>query len=102
MCQYSPEARDIVVKNLCALILTLEGLGQELELHDHVGQPGRDLLLEEHVGTKLVGTFAMVEKMFNRDGGWDISRKLYRERSNHPMKPFELIRILYQIFSAIN
>ena len=75
MCQSLPEARDIVVKNLCALILTLEVLGQELELHDHVGQSGRDLLLEEEVGAKLVGTLAMVQKMFNRDGCRDISTK---------------------------
>ena len=86
MCQYSPEARDIVVKNHCALILILEGLREELELHDHVGQPGGDLLLEEEVGAQLVGTFAMVQKMFNGDGCWDISRKLYREKSNHPMQ----------------
>ena len=75
MCQSLPEARDIVVKNLCALILTLEVLRQELQLHDHVGQSGRDLLLEEEVGAKLVGTLAMVKKMFNGDGCRDISKK---------------------------
>ena len=45
-----PEAADIVIEYLRALPLLHEVLRQQLQFHDHVGQPGGDLLLEEVEG----------------------------------------------------
>ena len=36
-----PEAGDVVVKDLCALLLLEEVRGKEAELHDHVRQSER-------------------------------------------------------------
>ena len=68
----SPEAADIIVQDLRALLLLLEICGEELELHDHVGQPGGDLLLEEQVGPQLVGGPPVVQQMLDRDSGRDV------------------------------
>ena len=68
----SPEAADIIVQDLRALLLLLEICGEELELHDHVGQPRGDLLLEEQVGPQLVGGPPVVQQMLDRDSGRDV------------------------------
>ena len=41
------EAADVVTEDLCALSLVHQVLRQQLQLHDHVGKPGGDLLLQE-------------------------------------------------------
>ena len=45
------EAADVITEDLWALSLGHQVIGQQLQLHDHVGQPGRDLLLQEVKGT---------------------------------------------------
>ena len=45
------EAADVVTEDLCALSLVHQVLRQQLQLHDHVGKPGGDLLLQEMEGT---------------------------------------------------
>ena len=41
------EAADVVTEDLCALSLVHQVLRQQLQLHDHVGKPGGDLLLQK-------------------------------------------------------
>ena len=42
-----PEAGDVVVENLGALLLLEQVGGEQPQLHDHTGETGRDLPLQE-------------------------------------------------------
>ena len=66
----SLEARDVVIQNLSALFLTEEILREEPELHDHVGEAGGDLLLEEEVGVGVVMRLPVIQQLLDRYWSW--------------------------------
>ena len=74
--KYLPKTTDVIIEDLSALLLLLQVVGQQLELHDHVGQPRGDLLLEEEVGAQLVGGLAVVQQMLDGDGGGNVPRTM--------------------------
>ena len=76
VCCYLPKTTDVIVEDLSTLFLLLQIIWQQLELHDHVGQPGGDLLLEEEVGAQLVGGLAVVQQMLDGDGRGNVPRTM--------------------------
>ena len=64
------EAGDVVCENLLALLLAEQRLGQQPQLHDHVGQPGRDLLLQEGEGVRLVVVPPVLQEPCDRHCSW--------------------------------
>lgn len=64
------EAGDVVCEDLLALLLAEQRLGQQPQLHDHVGQPGRDLLLQEGEGVRLVVVPPVLQEPCDRHCSW--------------------------------
>ena len=66
------KAGDIIVQNLGTFLLLEKILWEQFELHDHVGQSGRDFLLEEKIGVSLIMRFARVQQFLNRYWSWRV------------------------------
>ena len=66
------EARDVIIQNLRTLFLTEQIIREQLELHDHVGKPGGNLLLEEQIGVCMVMRLPVIQQFFDRYWGWGV------------------------------
>ena len=63
------ETCDVIIEDLVALPLCPELRRQELELLDHVGEAGGQLLAQEEEGLVRVGVLAVVQQVLQRDRG---------------------------------
>ena len=70
------KAGDVIVQYLGTFLLLEKVLGEQFELHNHVGQSGWDFLLEEKIGVCLIMRFTRVQQLLNRYWSWRVPATL--------------------------